>query len=67
MRKLYIYRWIRHHNWRFLRQFLRLRASAHSIALGAAIGIFIGLTPTVGFQMIIGVVIPSDLTFLHTS
>ncbi|MBN1257154.1 MAG: DUF2062 domain-containing protein [Planctomycetes bacterium] len=59
MRKLYLYRWLRHHHWRFLRQFLKLRASPHSIALGAAIGVFIGLTPTVGLQMIMGVIIAS--------
>lgn len=31
---------------------LRLRGSPHSIALGAAIGVFIGLTPTIPFHTV---------------
>lgn len=31
--------------------------SAHSIALGFAIGTFVGLTPTFGFQLILGVLL----------
>jgi uncharacterized protein (DUF2062 family) len=34
-----------------LRQILMLDDTAHSIALGTAVGMFIGLTPTVGIQM----------------
>jgi len=36
-----------------LRELLMLDDSARSIALGAAIGMFIGMTPTVGIQMIL--------------
>lgn len=36
-----------------LRSILMLDDSAHSIALGTAIGMFIALTPTVGIQMLI--------------
>lgn len=35
-----------------LRSILMLDDSAHSIALGTAIGMFIALTPTVGIQML---------------
>lgn len=37
---------------RLLRSILMLDDSAHSIALGTAIGMFIALTPTVGIQML---------------
>ena len=40
-----------------LRSFLMLDDSRHSIALGTAIGMFVGLTPTVGLQMIIVMVL----------
>ena len=40
-----------------LRNILGIRDSAHSIALGTAIGVAIGMTPTVGIQMIIVVVV----------
>ena len=36
-----------------LRKILMLDDTAHSIAFGAAIGMFIGMTPTVGIQMIL--------------
>jgi len=36
-----------------LRALLMLRDTRHSVALGTAIGIFIGMTPTVGFQMLL--------------
>ena len=43
---------------------LQLHGSAHSIALGTAIGLFVALTPTVGLQMIIilliSLVIPAN-------
>ena len=39
-----------------LRQILMLDDTAHSIALGTAIGMFIGMTPTVGIQMIVVVI-----------
>ena len=38
---------------RLVRRVLSLDDTPHSIALGTAIGMFIGLTPTVGIQMII--------------
>ena len=38
---------------RLLRKILMLDDTAHSIALGTAIGMFIGMTPTVGIQMIL--------------
>jgi uncharacterized protein len=48
--------------WRFIRQFklnmvrfIRLRGTPDEIAKGLALGVFIGLTPTLGFQMIIAI------------
>lgn len=38
---------------RIVRRIVFSRSSANSIAWGVALGVFIGLTPTVGFQMII--------------
>lgn len=38
---------------RVLRRILMLDDTAHSIALGTAIGMFIGMTPTVGIQMVL--------------
>lgn len=38
---------------KLLRSILMLDDSAHSIALGTTVGMFIGMTPTVGVQMII--------------
>jgi len=38
-------------------KFLRLKGSPHSIALGAAIGVFIGLTPTIPLHTIIIIVL----------
>lgn len=40
-----------------LHRILQLQGSAHSIALGAAIGLFVAMTPTVGLQMIIILII----------
>jgi len=40
-----------------LRTIGRLRGSQEAIALGAAIGVFVAFTPTVGFQMLIGALI----------
>ena len=40
-----------------LRHILMLQDSAHSIALGTAIGVFLGMTPTVGIQMLLVVVL----------
>ena len=42
---------------RLLRRILHLDDTPHSIALGTAIGMFIGLTPTVGVQMMIVLVV----------
>ncbi|MGQ9483793.1 MAG: DUF2062 domain-containing protein [Desulfosoma sp.] len=38
---------------RFYDQFIRLRGDPREIALGFALGLFIGTSPTMGFQMII--------------
>lgn len=45
-------------NWGFIRQaklnlirFLRLKGTTEEVARGTALGIFIGMTPTMGFQM----------------
>lgn len=57
MRKLYIFRWLRLQSIRVLRTLFRARGTPHAIALGAAIGVFVGMTPTVGLQMLIGVFI----------
>ncbi|MEM6332150.1 MAG: DUF2062 domain-containing protein [Planctomycetota bacterium] len=39
------------------RRIVALRASPHQIAMGAAVGVFIGFTPTFGFQMLLAVVV----------
>lgn len=36
-------------------RFVRIRGNPHEIALGFALGIFIGMTPTLGFQMAMAV------------
>jgi len=36
-----------------IRQLLMLDDTVHSIALGAAVGMFVGMTPTVGLQMVL--------------
>ncbi len=41
----------------FYNRFLRLRGSPEQIAWGAAVGFFVGMTPTVGIQMYIAVAI----------
>jgi hypothetical protein len=41
----------------FVKHIFELRDSPHSIALGIAIGIFVGLTPTVGMQMVISTIV----------
>jgi len=42
---------------RLIRRLLSLDDSPHAIALGTAIGMFVGMTPTVGIQMILVVAI----------
>ncbi len=61
MRNLYPVRWMRIQFWRGLRRVVRLRASPHAIALGVAIGVFVGVTPTVGLQMLIAVFVATLL------
>ena len=34
-------------------RFIRLRGTPHSLALGSAIGVFIGITPTIPFHTIV--------------
>lgn len=50
------------HRWGIMRRlkllllrFVRLQGTPHEVAKGVALGIFIGMTPTLGFQMAIGV------------
>ena len=40
-----------------LRTIGRMRGSPRAIALGAAIGVFVAFTPTIGFQMLIGAIL----------
>ena len=52
--------------WRRTRRFLIVKVlhandTPHRIALGIAIGVFIGLTPTVGLQMIIALALATAL------
>ncbi len=52
--------------WRKSRRFLIQKVlhtndTPHQIAVGVAVGIFVGLTPTVGFQMVIAVAIAAAL------
>jgi uncharacterized protein len=42
-------------------RFLKIRGTPHEIALGFALGLFIGFTPTMGFQIVLGVFIASLL------
>ena len=42
---------------RFFRWLLRLRGSPEAIGRGIAIGVFVAFTPTVGFQMVIAIVL----------
>jgi uncharacterized protein (DUF2062 family) len=42
---------------KLIRPIFTIHGTPHSIALGAALGVFISLTPTVGIQMLIAVVI----------
>lgn len=46
---------------RILRRIARGHSTTHEIALGAAIGIFIGMTPTIGLQMVIAAAIATLL------
>lgn len=53
----YVFRWLKVQTYKILRQFVKLRATPHAIALGTAIGVFVSMTPTIGLQMIMGVII----------
>lgn len=44
---------------RFYIRFLRIRGTPHAIALGMALGIFVGLTPLMGFHTVIAVLLAS--------
>ena len=46
---------------RFLRWLFKLRGSPQAIALGAAVGVFVAFTPTIGFQMAIAAVLATLL------
>lgn len=51
------FRWTLHKLRVLYRKVMAGKGTPHQIALGAAIGIFVALTPTVGLQMIIAVII----------
>ena len=40
---------------RFYKRFIRLRGTPREIALGFALGVFVGMSPTMGFQIVIAV------------
>ena len=42
---------------KLLRRLARSTGTSHAIAMGAGIGMFVAMTPTMGFQMIIAAVI----------
>lgn len=46
-----ILRWLKRGYFRFLRLVLYNRDSVHNVALGAGLGMFFGMTPTVGLQI----------------
>ena len=46
---------------KFYRRFLKLRGDPQEIALGFALGLFIGMTPSVGFQMVIAAAVAASL------
>jgi uncharacterized protein (DUF2062 family) len=46
---------------RVYRRFLKIRGTSREIALGLALGLFIGFSPTMGIQMVVGVFIASLL------
>ena len=51
------FRWISHRLRAVYRKIMVGQGTPHQIALGVAIGVFVALTPTVGFQMIIAAVL----------
>lgn len=56
--------WFQKQRSRFLaayRRFLAIEGDPHNIALGFALGLFIGMTPTMGFQMAIAVFVAIPL------
>lgn len=46
---------------KFYRRFLKLRGDPRDIALGFALGLFIGMTPSIGFQMAIAATLAAFL------
>ena len=46
---------------KFYRRFIKLRGDPRGIALGFALGLFIGMTPSIGFQMVIAAAIAASL------
>ncbi len=46
---------------KFYRRFLKLRGDPREISLGFALGLFIGMTPSIGFQMVIAASIAAFL------
>jgi uncharacterized protein (DUF2062 family) len=55
--KLAIRYWIRRLKRLFVYGVLHVKDTPHRIALGAALGVFVALTPTMGFQMLLVVVL----------
>ncbi len=46
---------------KFYRNFLKLRGDPREIALGFALGLFIGMSPSMGFQMVIAAAVAAFL------
>jgi uncharacterized protein (DUF2062 family) len=46
---------------KFYRRFVKLRGDPREIALGFALGLFIGMTPSIGFQMFIAATVAAFL------
>jgi uncharacterized protein (DUF2062 family) len=46
---------------KFYKRFINIRGNPHDIALGFALGLFIGMTPSIGIQMVIAAIIAALL------
>ena len=46
---------------KFYRRFVKLRGNPREIALGFALGLFVGMTPSMGFQMVIAAALAASL------
>ncbi|MFH0910510.1 MAG: DUF2062 domain-containing protein [Planctomycetota bacterium] len=61
MRDFYPVRWFRLQWGKRFRRVARSRATPHAIALGAALGVFVAMTPTIGLQMLIAAILATLL------